>query len=74
MWMHLSPEGLFGKLDDVSSGLNINVVIVQGGWVCGRSSLSQQNPQPATHLLRGGGLKAKVRVTEYAIPPVSVKS
>lgn len=40
MWMHLSPEGLFGKLDDVSSGLNINVVIVQGGWVCGRSSLS----------------------------------
>ena len=53
----LSPEGLLGQLDDVGGGLDVNVVIVQGGWISGGAGLSQQNPQPATHRLRGGGLE-----------------
>lgn len=34
-----SPEGLLGQLDDIGSGLDVNVVVVQGGWVGGGASL-----------------------------------
>lgn len=36
-----SPEGLLGQLDDIGSGLDVDVVVVQGGWVCGGACLSQ---------------------------------
>lgn len=36
-----SPEGLLGQLDDIGCGLDVYVVVVQGGWVCGGASLSQ---------------------------------
>lgn len=36
-----SPEGLLGQLDDVGGGLNIDVVIVEGGWIGGGAGLSQ---------------------------------
>lgn len=61
--MSLSPEGLLGQLDDVGGGLDVDVVVMQGGWVSGGASLCQKNPQPATHLLRGGGLEEKNRGT-----------
>lgn len=36
-----SPEGLLGQLDDIGGGLDVDVVVVQGGWVGGGASLGQ---------------------------------
>lgn len=36
-----SPKGLLGQLDNVGSGLHIDVVVVQGGGISGGASLSQ---------------------------------
>lgn len=36
-----SPEGLLGQLDDIGSGLDVDVVVMQRGRVSGGASLSQ---------------------------------
>lgn len=59
----LSPERLLGQLDDIGSGLDVDVVVVQGGRIGGGARLCQQNPQPATHRLGGGGLEEEEKNT-----------
>lgn len=61
-----SPKWLLGQLNDIRSGLYVNVIVVQCSRICRGARFGQQDPQPPSHTLRGWGLMGE-KVREDAI-------